>query len=213
MVRPTVGAGPWRHSLESSSAGGGGSQFGRECVRRAGDSQPAIGPVARQKCVVMAALFDELRLARTASARSIERTVECCRPAHEELRDASRVTPCETGWRADGYSASPYAFASLLPATGHRRTSSKPVWELFIQLRTGRKINPAGFEPAADAAATGKQSFGCVWYEQRHATYALQNRGANCLVLATLNAPRRLPVSRQGLRHGCLLCEGRTIQG
>ena len=76
-------------------------------------------------------MFEELHIARATSIRSIQRTAQRCRPAYEQIRqivrDASEVTPDETGWRMGGRPAWLHAFVSpratsyeIDPTRGHK---------------------------------------------------------------------------------------------
>ncbi len=57
-----------------------------------------------------------LKIDRSTSARSVQRTARRCEPAYEqirrELRASDQVTPDDTGWRVGGHKAWLHAFAS-----------------------------------------------------------------------------------------------------
>jgi transposase len=57
-----------------------------------------------------------LKIGRSTSVRSVERTGRRCEPAYEQIRQdvraAEQVTPDETGWRVGGHKAWLHAFAT-----------------------------------------------------------------------------------------------------
>ncbi len=106
-----------RHPLQTSSAGGAAaSQFGANVHAVLAILNKQLGLSHGKSATLLASMFDELRLARTTSVRSIERTAQRCRPAYEQLRQdvrgALEVAPDETGWRVAGHSAWLHAFVS-----------------------------------------------------------------------------------------------------
>lgn len=106
-----------RHALQTSSAcGAAASQFGPNVHAVLAILNKQLGLSHGKSATLLATMFDELRLARATSVRSIERTAQRCQPAYEQLRrdvrDVSQVAPDETGWRVAGRSAWLHTFVS-----------------------------------------------------------------------------------------------------
>lgn len=106
-----------RHPLQTSGAtGAAASQFGPNAHAALAIFNKQLGLSHGKSVKLLATLFDDLRLARATSARSIERTAKRCEPAYEQLRQdvrgASQASPDETGWRVAGSSAWLHAFVS-----------------------------------------------------------------------------------------------------
>lgn len=106
-----------RHPLQTSTAAGAAaSQFGPNVHAVLAILNKQLGLSHGKSATLLATLFDELRLARATSVRSIERTARRCQPAYEqvrqEVRGAAEVSPDETGWRVAGRSAWLHAFVS-----------------------------------------------------------------------------------------------------
>lgn len=83
------------------------------------------------KCVKLLRMtFEELRIVRGTSVRSIARTGERCAPAHEQLREdlrsASEVAPYETSWRVGASNAtSAHSTCFSKPSANRNRHSSR----------------------------------------------------------------------------------------
>jgi transposase len=106
-----------RHALQTSSArGAAASQLGPNIHAALALLNKQLG-LSHGKCVkLLGALFEGLRITRGASARSIQRTAQRCRAAHDQIRQdvrsAPEVAPDETGWRVGGRNAWLHVFAS-----------------------------------------------------------------------------------------------------
>ena len=106
-----------RHALQTSTArGAAASQLGPNVHALLAILNKQLG-LSHGKCVkLLRTMFEELRIVRGTSVRSIARTGERCAPAHEQLRKdlrgASEVAPDETSWRVGGRTTWLHAFVS-----------------------------------------------------------------------------------------------------
>jgi transposase len=105
-----------RHALQTSDA------LGAAAVGFGPDAQAAVALLNKEMGLshgkvagVLRGLFG-LKIARSASVRSMLRTARRLEPAHEEIRQAVRgspaITPDETGWRVGGRGAWLHVFAA-----------------------------------------------------------------------------------------------------
>ena len=121
-----------RHALQTSTArGAAASQLGPNVHALLTICNKQLG-LSHGKCaMLLGTMFEELHIVRATSIRSIQRTAQRCRPASEQIRqdvrDASEVTPDETGWRVGGRPAWLHAFVSpratayeIDPTRGHK---------------------------------------------------------------------------------------------
>lgn len=106
-----------RHALQTSTArGAAASQLGPNVHALLTILNKQLGLSHGKSVKLLATMFEQLRIARATSIRSIQRTAARCRPAYQQLRQdlggASQVAPDETGWRVAGRSAWLHAFVS-----------------------------------------------------------------------------------------------------
>ena len=105
-----------RHPLQTSTATGAArEQLGAQAHALMSVLNKQMG-LSHGK---IAWLFDKvfrLKISRSTSVRSVERTGRRCEPAYEQIRQdvraAEQVTPDETGWRVGGHKAWLHAFAT-----------------------------------------------------------------------------------------------------
>lgn len=106
-----------RHALQTSTArGAAGSQLGPNVHALLAVLNKQLGLSHGKSVRLLGTMFEDLRLARATSVRSIQRTAKRLRPAYEQIgqlvRGASQVAPDETGWRVAGRSAWLHVFVS-----------------------------------------------------------------------------------------------------
>ncbi len=98
-----------RHPLQTSTAtGAAGEQLGPTAHALMSVLNKHLG-LSHGKIRWLFGKVFEVRIARSTSARSVERTAERCTPAYEQIREdvraSEQVTPDETGWRVGGEKA------------------------------------------------------------------------------------------------------------
>jgi transposase len=106
-----------RHALQTSTAGGAaGSQLGPNVHALLAILNKQLGLSHGKSVKLLHTMFDELRLARATSVRSIERTAQRAQPVYQQIgqqvRGAREVAPDETGWRVAGHAAWLHVFVS-----------------------------------------------------------------------------------------------------
>lgn len=105
-----------RHPLQTSTATGAArEQLGAQAHALMSVLNKQMG-LSHGKVAWLFEKVFHLRINRSTSVRSVERTGRCCEPAYEQIRQdvraAEQVTPDETGWRVGGYKAWLHAFAT-----------------------------------------------------------------------------------------------------
>ncbi len=105
-----------RHPLQTSTATGAArEQLGAQAHALMSILNKQMG-LSHGKVAWLFEKVFHLKINRSTSVRSVERTGRSCEPAYEQIgqdvRAAEQVTPDETGWRVGGYKAWLHAFAT-----------------------------------------------------------------------------------------------------